>query len=207
MVDYRRGTALARTLALALRGVEYGAAPVKVDRSKLYGRVETVALDSQGNVCELALMDPDGTLVIPRGGTGIGLLADGTWVDRSELIAVDPDGSPLPLHPSSFDAPVQLEGPCAPEDLLDAHITAVYQLDVADPGVLTAIGTDIYTFEYFYRAGHSGSLAFVLVSSDTAFLLVGQPARFEFLGLDAAAELVEAEEADADLDDLDFSMM
>jgi hypothetical protein len=44
-------------LTLQLNGTDFGVSPTKVDRSKLYGWTETVALDAGGNPCELALVD------------------------------------------------------------------------------------------------------------------------------------------------------
>lgn len=166
-----------------------------------------MALDIDGNPCELALVDQTGTMIIPKGGTGMGLIVDdGTWVDRAALSPIDATGAPVALRPSSYDAPIELTGKASADDVLDVNVTGVYQLD-ASPELLAAIGSDIYRFEYFYRAGPSGSQAFVLVTNDTAFMLVGQPAVFEFIGLEAAAE-VDAEEAeDEELDDLDFGMM
>lgn len=198
---------MARTLTLQLGGSEFPVAPTKIDRSKLYGWTETVAVDTEGNPCELALVDQTGTMLIPKGGTGMGLLIeDGTWVDRATLAPVDAAGAPVALHPSSYDAPVQLGVKVSPDDVLDVNVSGVYQLD-ATAELVAAIGSDIYSFEYFYRAGPTGSQAFVLASNDTAFLLVGQRSVFEFIGLDAAAD-VDAEDADdEELDDLDFGML
>jgi hypothetical protein len=199
---------MARILSLTLGGHEFGVNPVKVDRTKLYGRTETVALDDSDNPCELVAMDRSGTLIIPRGGLGMGALADdGTWADRSELIAVGADGSPVPVHPSSYDTPVGLDRKVSADELLECNITAVYQLDDASAELTAAVGSDIYTFDYFYRAGHTGSQAFLLASGDAVFMLLGQASPFELLGLDAAAEVLELADDDADIDDLDFSMM
>lgn len=198
---------VARTLAFQLGATEFQVSPTKVDRSKLYGWTETVAVDAAGNQCELALVDQTGTMIIPKGGTGMGLLiADGTWVDRSALTPVDAAGAPVPLHASSYDAPIDLTCKATPEEVLDVNVTGLYQLE-ADPDLLAAIGAEIYSFEYYYRSGNTGSQAFVLVSNGTAFMLVGQPSVFEFIGLEAAAD-VDAEDAeDEELDDLDFAMM
>jgi hypothetical protein len=199
---------MARVLSLALGGHEFGVSPVKVDRAKLYGRTETVALDDDGHPCELVAMDRSGTVIIPKGGLGMGSLAeDGTWADRSELVAVTADGSPVPLHPSSYDAPVGLERMVSADELLEYNITAVYQLDDAPSQLVAEIGSDIYTFDYFYRAGHAGSQAFILASGEAVFMLLGQASPFELLGLESAAEVLELADDDADIDDLDFSMM
>ncbi|MGC3953952.1 MAG: hypothetical protein QM804_06825 [Propionicimonas sp.] len=198
---------MARTLNFALAGREYATAPAKIDRAKLYGRTETVALDADGNPCELVLIDPSGTLLIPSGGTGMGLLAeDGRWVDRSQLVPTSTDGAPVESAPSSFDAPVPLQQTATAEELLDTAISGVYELG-DDPDLIAALGDQIFGFEYRFRAGPAGSDAFVLASGGTAFMLVGQKLDHEWLGLDGAADDLEEEpEDDDELDDLDFGM-
>jgi hypothetical protein len=197
---------LARTLNFALAGGEYATEPAKLDRAKLYGRTETVALDADGNPCELVLVDPSGTLLIPAGGTGMGLLAaDGSWVERSALVPTGTDGAALASAPSSFDAAVVLERTASAEDLLDTAVSAVYELG-DDPGLVAALGDSVYAFEYRFRAGPSGSDAFVLVSGGTAFMLVGQKLDHEWLGLHGAAADLDEEAEDDELDDLDFGM-
>jgi len=192
---------------MTLDDVEYDVAPTKVDRRKLYGWTQTVALDDAGRECTLASMDGSGTFVIPPGGTGLGILApDRSWVDRSGLKAVTTDGQDAPLPPSSYDAPVALTRVVTPDELLDFNITAVYQL--ADSGELSiALGDRILAFDYVYRAGYTSNQAFVLAADGAAFMLVGYRNDFAYVGL-AQAEGVDEEEADepdAD-DDIDFSM-
>jgi hypothetical protein len=201
----RGGISLARNLTFAVAGGTIAAEPVKIDRTKLYGWTETVALDGAGNPCELALIDRSGTTLIPKGGTGLGLLdQQGNWVDRSTLDVRNADGSPAEQHPSSYDEPIALDQRASVEDLLDTPVSAVYQLQ-ADAELLSFLGEDIYTFDYYYRAGTSGSRAFLLAQAGTAFLLTGQPATFAFVGLDAEVDVVD--EGDDDDDDLDFGMM
>lgn len=197
---------MARTLSFDLAGREYATEPAKLDRAKLYGRTETVALDAAGNPCELVLIDPSGTLLIPSGGTGMGLLApDGRWVDRAELVPTGADGAAVASAPSSFDAPVVLDRVATAEELLDAAIGAVYELG-DDPALLAALGDRIHAFDYRFRAGPGGSDAFVLASGGMAFMLVGQRLNHEWLSLDAAAEDLDDETEDDELDDLDFGM-
>jgi len=103
---------MAKNLSFTLDGAEYFAAPVKIERKKLYGWSEVIALDDEGNECSLVTVDETGSFIIPKGGTGMGILApDGKWADRSSLKAVDAEGKDAPLVPSSFDAPVVLDTP------------------------------------------------------------------------------------------------
>lgn len=200
---------MARQLRFSVGDAELAATPVKVERSKLYGRTETVALDDEGRECELVLVDSTGTFVIPRGGTGTGSLTeDGVWIDRSLLVYRGQDGRPLDNRPSSFDAPVPLTAKGDPEDLLDTTVTAVYQLADADEALLAAVGDDLYSFEYFYRSGPSGSQAFLLAANGSLFLLIGSANPFPLIGLDAGADSLELDDdAEPELDDLDFSMI
>ncbi|MDR1710246.1 MAG: hypothetical protein LBR58_00040 [Propionibacteriaceae bacterium] len=199
---------MARKLSFRLGAGEYGGSPVKVDRKKLYGWSEIVALDDAGQECQVAWVDQTGTLVIPRGGVGLGILdSRSQWVDRSDLQAVAADGSPAVTRTSSYDAPIELAEKASVEDLLDLTLSAVYQLDEADPGLADALGADIYGFDYYYRAGYSGSRAYLLANEGTVFMFTGYVNEFEWLGLEQAT-LVEPEtEESEDSDDLDFSFM
>lgn len=201
---------MARALTFALDGVDYTASPVKVDRRKLYGWTQTVALDDAGRECVLASMDGSGTFIIPAGGTGLGVLTpQRQWVDRAQLKAVTSDGGDAPMLASSFDAPVDLTRQVSSDELLDCNITAVYELD-GGARLAQALGERIVWFEYAYRAGYTSSEAFVLAADDQAFMLVGYRSNFEFIGLTQVEGLdeddLDADDDDNDSDDIDFSM-
>jgi hypothetical protein len=197
---------MARRLSFLLGGQTLGGSPTKVDRKRLYGWSEIVALDDTGAECRLISVDQTGTLIIPKGGVGLGLTsADGRWVDRAQLQAVTSDGRPAVRQPSSYDAPVPLAKSDA-DELLSCSVTALYELDDPDDGLAQAIGGDVYAFDYFFRAGHTGSRAFLLANEGTVFMLVGHPNDFEYLSLNEAAAVDEVEEDEEDeSDELDFS--
>jgi hypothetical protein len=200
---------MARNLTFKVKGAEYAAAPVKVDRAKLYGWTAVKALDDSGKECRMVSMDESGTLIIPKGGMGQGILnPDREWVERSSLKAVKADGSPAELVPSSYSAPIELKNKVDAETFLDHKILAVHQLN-APKELVAAVGEDIYTFTYNYRDDYKGDPAFVLVSGDALFMLVGAKAEFQMIGL-AQAESIDEENSDEDeeeSDELDFSMM
>jgi hypothetical protein len=200
---------MARRLSFSLAGKTLGGEPTKVDRKRLYGWSETVALDDTGAPCELVSVDQTGTLIIPKGGLGLGLLTpEARWVDRSQLKAVTADGAAAELRPSSYDGPIELTERATPEEVLNHSITAVYQLGGADPELAAALGSDIYQFEYLFRSGYGGQRAFLLVNQGVVFMLVGSPNDFELLGFDELATVeAEAETEEAESDDLDFSFM
>ncbi|MCL2090202.1 MAG: hypothetical protein FWH11_03070 [Micrococcales bacterium] len=199
---------MARTLVFDLGGQTYAAAPTKVDRKKLYGWSETVAVDDDGNALQVAAVDATGTIVIPSGGVGLGMLdTAGQWVERATLRAVTPDGADAEHRPSSFDGPVPLTEEATPDDLLAHAVTAVYQLVDAPDGLVEAVGDKIFRFDYAFRAGYSTSPAFLLVSDGVVFFLVGQPTPFELIGLDQPAVVVDDAAEVEDDDEIDFSML
>ena len=199
---------MARNLNFSLNGAEYTASPVKVDRSKLYGWNEVIALDAKGGECKTAYTDESGTLIIQKGGLGLGILSpDNLWVDRSGLKAMTLDGKEAELVRSSFDIPILLERTVSPEEYLNHSIIAVYQLGGADPAFLKALGDKIYTFEYSYRDSYEGSPAFLIPGGETLFLLIGYVSEFEMLSLEEMGSLEEAgEEDEEESDEIDFSM-
>ena len=202
---------MSRNLTFKLKGAEFAAKPVKVDRSKLYGRTELKALDDEGRECRLVNMDEAASLIIPKGGLGLGILSpEGEWVERSSLKAFKAEGGgDAEPFSSSFSAPIELKETADAETFLDHKITAVYQLDDAPKELLAAVGEEIYKFIYSFRDGYKGDPAFVLAAGGSLFMLVGQKLVFEMIGL-AQAEFIEDENSDdeeEDSDDLDFSVM
>lgn len=199
---------MARTLVFGLGGQTYAAVPTKVDRKKLYGWSETVAVDDDGSTLQVAAVDATGTIVVPSGGVALGMLdADGRWVERAALRAVTPDGADAEPLPSSFDAPVLLTEEATPDDVLAHTVTAVYQLVDAPDGFAEAVGDTIFRFDCAFRAGYTSSPAFLLVSDGVVFFLVGRPTPFELVGLDQPVVVVDDEAEVEDDDEIDFSML
>lgn len=200
---------MARSLTFSLAGTEYAATPLKVERKKLYGWTETIALDDNGNECRLVSMDETGTMIIPKGGIGMGIVSpEMNWVERSALKVVTLDGSEATLIKSSYDGVISLEDVVTPEEFLDYAITAFYQIVDAEPALIKAAEDKIFTFDYIYRDSYEGQRAFLIESEGALFMLLGYKAALEMLSLDEAGyieEEVEAEEED-DSDDIDFSM-
>ena len=139
---------MAKELIFKLAGADYGAAPVKLERKKIYGWTNLVVTDRGGSVCGSAYLSPDDALIIPSGGLKQATVSeDGRWLEKSELIAYSEDGKEaLPLLPSSFDAPIELKQKATAEEFLDNDWESVYQLVNAD--LATAVGDDIYKFEF-----------------------------------------------------------
>jgi len=202
---------MASQLSFSLSGREFSAVPAKVDRRKLYGWTEVHAFDDDGAPCTLVSTDQSGTIIIPKGGVGLGIVsAEGNWVERSSLKTVTADGNAAPLIPSSYAKANVLEK-ARTEDLLDCAITAFYHL-AGEDDLIDAIGSGIYRFDYCYRDSYETSPAFLLTTEldgkKALFMLVGRENAFEFIGLNeiAVAEETEGEGEEEEGDAMDFSM-
>ncbi len=203
---------MAKELVFNLGGNDFSFGIRKLDRKKLYGWKETLAIDKDNNECIKATLDESGTIVIPKGGIALGSLdSEGNWVESSAALAVDEQGQPATIIPSSFDAPIELLKRVSLETYLNYFIDTVYILEseVDFSALLNEIkGSDeIYSFTFSYRTDHQANDAFLLENNGTLFILAGKKCEFEFLGLEEVGDLNEQEE-DEELDDeFDFSMM
>lgn len=198
---------MARTLTFRLGRKTYDAAPVKIDRRKLYGWTGVVAYDDRGGPCTVVSTDETGTLIIPKGGTASGLLSpEGRWVERSELRTVCADGTPAVLLASSFSGVVALDRRVTDEEFLDHDITDFYELRSADGELSERIGLAIYGFDYCYNDGCEGYPAFVLAADGRLFLLIGRRLRFDLIAYEEPGHFDE-EAPDEETDDaFDFAM-
>jgi hypothetical protein len=199
---------MSKVLTFTLGGKPFSLTPEKIDRKKIYGWQEKLVFDDDNKECTLAYTDDTGTLVIPKGGVGLGIVSpEGEWVERSSLKARTLDGGDAALIPSSYDVPNALSKKVSGEEFLDYTITAAYQLG-GDSVFCAALGDAIYTFDYIYRDGYETTTAFVLQSNGTAFLLLGYETGIEMLDLNQTAEIdAEDEDPDEDEDTIDFMMM
>lgn len=200
---------MARELTFNLKKKKYTTVPVRVDRKKLYGWTEILALDENGDPCKLINTDNTGMLMIPKGGTSLGIFDNnGNWIDRSSLITVNADGSPAEVIPSSYSHTIELKDKVSEENFLDYSITDFYQLNTSND-LLKAIGKDIYTFEYTYLDSYDTTTAFIMMSDNTLFMLLGYENKFEMLCLGDCEISEEEDDSDyifIDDDDIDFSM-
>lgn len=200
-----------RQLTFKIKKQEYTAEPIKVDRKKLYGWVEILALDDKGQPCTLISTDESGSVLIPKGGTGLGILSENTeWVDRSELVAVKDNGKPADLIPSSYNTVVELKDKVTVEEFLDYSITDFYELENVDNALVKAIGKDIYTFTYSYLDNYEGSPAFLIVADNVLYMLIGIANNFEMLCFGDCGRMDDEEEDTFQIEDddnLDFSML
>ena len=190
-----------------LGGADYGAAPVKLERKKIYGWTDTVATDKDGNVCGSAYLSPDDALVIPSGGLQQATVdSEGRWVKKSELTAYAEDGQEvLPVLPSSFDAPIELNTKATTVEFLDNDWESVYQLVNAD--LAAAVGNDIYKFEFNYTKGTNHNDGYLINTPGGLFLFAGDRQEFPLISLAEETTIDDTEETEEEsIDELDFSM-
>ena len=198
---------MAKELMFKLAGTDYGAAPVKLERKKIYGWTDIVATDKAGEVCGSAYLSPDDALVIPSGGLKQATVdSEGRWVEKSELTAYSEDGQEvLPTYASSFDAPIELKQKATKEEFLDNDWESVYQLANADLAI--AVGDDIYKFEFSYRGGTNHNDGYLINTPGGLFLFAGDRQEFPLISLAEESTIDDTEEPeDESIDELDFSM-
>ncbi|MBX2836690.1 MAG: hypothetical protein KTR35_07540 [Gammaproteobacteria bacterium] len=190
-----------------------------MDRTKLYGSVSTATHDPEGQPCELATLAIDGHTLIPNGGTALAYLnADGDWLSRKTLRAVDLDGQELPTVESSFKQTISLEQTVSIDTFLNHSVRLIYQLEpemTLPKDVQTQLreGT-IYQFHFSYRGGVDTDPAFILQGeNEELWLLISDQNDIEYVGLEQAAicELnsqLDTDETEEDsADDIDFGML
>ena len=203
---------MAKPLLFKIDNQVYDLEPLKLDRKKLYGWVDKVVLDNNDNECKSLSLYPEMSMIIPSGGVGLGSIShDGTWVEKSDMVYVQEDGSPAKLVPSSYDGEIDLNTSVSLELFLEHNITSVYSLQGEEnhPNFVKAIqdNKEIFTFEFNYRADYEGDPAFVIENGGEVFILVGKKIEFEFIGLHETAELDDEEDSEESEDEFDFSMM
>ena len=198
---------MARELIFNIAGKDYGAAPVKLERKKIYGWTTIVATDKDGEVCSSAYLSPDDALVIPSGGLKQGVVDEtGRWVEKGELTPYSEDGAePLPTYASSFDAPIVLKDKATTEEFLDNDWESVYQLVNAD--LAAAVGDDIYKFDFSYRGGTNHNDGYLINTPGGLFLFAGDKQEFPLVSLAEETTIDDTEEpVEEEIDELDFSM-
>ena len=205
-----------RSLTFQFGSNTFGCPLLKIDRSKLYGSIQVVTKDHQGEDTDLLSLARDGHTLIPYGGTAAGYVnKDGYWVETGERIPVDAEGDPLDLVESSFKAPIKLDNVVDEETLLDHPIRLTYTLDAAEaPEKLLQKMADgaIFHFGFSYRGGPVEDPAFLMTDIDgDLWLLIGSEAEVTFrdfkqVAVCAATAVDETEDTDEN-DGFDFDML
>ena len=203
---------MAKELKFKIADEVYGLEPVKLDRKKMYGSREKIILDDKDSECNALSLYSDMAMLIPKGGIGLGSISeDGRWVEKSDMMYVNEDGTPAELVPSSYDGEIELNKSVSIEVFLEHNITSIYTLQGEEnhPGFVKAIqdNKEVFTFIFNFRADYEGTPAFVIENEGEVFILIGKRIEFEFLGLEAAGILdVEDDTVEEEVDEFDFEM-
>ena len=199
-----------RTLSFDLGGLQFQVQVTKVDRKKVYGWVNHKAVNATGQPCYLGSLSRDGMNIFSPGCFEMGHLdADGNWVERREMDAVDESGALLQKHPSSFQQTISLNQTVDMDTYLQVTVKAVYQLQAsAEMSAHVGAADGFYHFPYNYTASYTPDEGFLVPSGDALFLVVGEDNGYTFVGptqVAAPPEMGEDEDGD-DADDIDFGM-
>lgn len=209
---------MARKLEFLFGNEAFTVAMHKVDRSKVYGRVETETFDANMKPCTLATLARDGRTIIPHGGTASGYVnTEGLWVTRDELIPIDRDGHEIAEVESSFSAPTHLHEEVTVEAFLDHPIRLAYRLD-AQTDINEALMSKlkagaIYKFPFSYRGGIYHDPAFLMMGEgNSLWMLIGHQSDIEFVGFEQAAICAAraeelAEDESGETESFDFDML
>jgi hypothetical protein len=203
---------MARPLILVLDGEEYPVSIVKIDREKLYGKVDIEAFDEKGREAKLQVLAADGKTLIDKGGTALATLNDkGDSVERNELLPVTPDGDPIEQVPSSFNQKNVLSD-AKIEDYFSQIVKSVYLVGTFGTNDISPLKSQVsdgrmYWFPFSWRGGIEYDNAYLIASGDDLFMVVGKQTSFEYVKLNQAAALDASEEEEISADDLDFDFL
>ena len=160
---------MARTLTFQQGDKEFTTELNRVDRKKVYGWVDTVALDREGRECYMGSLSGDGMHVFGRGSFEQGYLtADGRWHSSSDLMAVDEDLHEIPKMPASFKSTIALKESVSVDEYLEHVVKSVYELG-DDAALLELVRStdEIWMFEFNYVASYSPDPAFLVENDGT----------------------------------------
>jgi hypothetical protein len=198
-----------RPLVLSLDGREFDVRILKLDREKLYGKVEIEAFDEKGNPAQLLVLAPDGKTLIDKGGTAFSTVDEnGDSISRADLIAVDEEGQKIETVPSSFNQ-INVLKKANVEDYLSQLVKSVYWLDPIEKEDKKYLQDHvsaglIYNFDFSYRGGTEYDNAYVLGNKSDAFMIVGKAAELEFVKLNQAVDLDATEEEEVSAEEITF---
>lgn len=204
---------MARSVELSFSGALTRCVIEKIDRSSLYGSVDVETRDLEGRRCQLATLANDGRSLIPSGNTAIAYMnANGRWLERGDLVAVDASGNRLNTVGSSFSQPLELEVTTTPARFLDHSIRLAYALEPETPlpaKLAEVLGKGaIFKTDFSYRGGVDADPAFVLQGADgTVWLLVGDENDVDFVGFNQPVAIAAEDGEETAGDGLDFDMM
>jgi hypothetical protein len=202
---------MARALILSLDGEEFPVQMQKIDREKLYGKIELEAFDEEGNKAFLQILDADGKTLIDTGGTSLATLdEDGNSVDRKKLIPITSDGEEIEPVPSSFSAPNLLDEATI-DEYLSHTVKSVYILTPPEGSNFDLLadvlsGEAIYKFDFSYRGGVEYDTAFLVGNEKNVFMIIGVSTTLQFVKLNQPSVLEPVEEQEISGEEIEFDL-
>jgi hypothetical protein len=204
---------MGKNINFVIDGKSWSAGISIVDRNKVYGHVEEVITDSNGELCTVASILDDGQTIIVSGATALKTVdSDNKEVNKEQIKTVNLDGSDAVLVPSSYDIDTVLTAGTL-DDIFNLEITAVYQLvwddETAKLDLINYLNTNkVLKFEFNYRADYEGADAVLITAQNQVFALTGKFLEFQYL---ENKQVILTEETDADVtvedDAMDFGML
>jgi len=202
---------MVKNLKFNLSGSQLEAAITKVDRDKVYGYVEQIVSDANGNPCTTAALMDDGKTLILSGATALKTVDEQLHeLDKKALKTVYMDGSDAVLVPSSYDVEINLQE-AGMDDLFNLEVSAVYQLtwddEAAKSTLLKALEKgNIFRFVFNYRTDYEGADAILLSAQNEVFMLTGRMLQFDYLE-NKLVVLEEQAEVTTEEEEMDFGML
>lgn len=204
---------MGKNIHFVIEGKSWSAGISKVDRNKVYGHVEEIISDSNGELCTVASILEDGQTIIVSGATALKTVdSEYKEISKDAIKTVNLDGTDAVLVPSSYDTDAVLT-PGTLDDLFNLEITSVYQLvwedEAAKLDLIAYLGTNkVLKFVFNYRADYEGADAVLITAQNQVFALTGKFLEFQFL---ENKQVIVPEDTDADAtveeDSMDFGML
>lgn len=204
---------MGKNIHFVIEGKSWSAGISKVDRNKVYGHVEEIISDSNGELCSVASILEDGQTIIVSGATALKTVdSENKEISKDAIKTVNLDGTDAVLVPSSYDTDAVLT-PGTLDDLFNLEITSVYQLvwedEAAKLDLIAYLGTNkVLKFVFNYRADYEGADAVLITAQNQVFALTGKFLEFQFL---ENKQVIVLEDTDADAtveeDSMDFGML
>jgi hypothetical protein len=204
---------MGKNIHFVIEGKSWSAGISKVDRNKVYGHVEEVISDSNGELCTVASILEDGQTIIVSGATALKTVdSENKEITKDAIKTVNLDGADAVLVPSSYDTDVVLT-PGTLNDLFNLEITTVYQLvwedEAAKLDLINYLVTNkVLKFVFNYRADYEGADAVLITAQNQVFALTGKFLEFQFL---ENKQVIVPENSDVDAtveeDSMDFGML
>jgi hypothetical protein len=203
---------MAKNLNFIVGKNSFEAGITKVEREKVYGYVEEVVLDRNGNVSSSGNLLDDGQTLILSGETALKIVNEkNEEIDKKSLKTVYMDGKDAVLVPSSYDTPIQLNE-ASMDDLFNLEVSTIYQLNFEDSSSKESFlkllsGDKVYRFVFNYRADYEGADAIILTAQNQVFILTGRILEFEYLENKTITSVVEIQDELQEDEEMDFGML